>query len=95
MYNLSKVSETTLYTRSQLKENARTDYDAIIANWFYITQSLRSSISLWLDSFADEDDVSEEEIEQVKTSRREIAEGKARRFQNAEEYLKTLDEESE
>jgi len=54
----------------------------------------------YLDTFypyfsGNEDDVSEEEIEQVKTSGREIAEGKARRFKNVEEYLKTLDEESE
>lgn len=41
----------------------------------------------------EEDDVTQEEIQQVQTSKIEIGKGQARRFKNAEEYLKDLDDD--
>jgi len=39
------------------------------------------------------DDFTEDEIEQIKESRKNISEGKSRLFKNADEYIKSLDEE--
>jgi len=45
--------------------------------------------------FVSPDDVSEDEKKQVEKSRQDIAAGKAKRYENVEEYLKSLDEESD
>lgn len=37
------------------------------------------------------DDLTKEEIDQVNQSRKQIAEGKSKKFANVEEYLKSLD----
>ncbi len=41
----------------------------------------------------DDDNLTEEEITQIDKNRKEIKEGKARSFENIDEYIKSLDEE--
>lgn len=78
-------------TLSKLSENARTDFGLFTTNYLFLTPSFEKWLMPLLSTF--EDDVSEEEREQVEKSRHEIAAGKAKRYKNSAEYLKSLDEQ--